>query len=246
MPGDSLFFFDPDHLLPLARERHAAHVGAQPFPHSVIDGLLPEPVAQQLSDAFPAPDFPGFQRRDNAYQFNKQGRVQESYFQGVSPLIRHLLNEFNGQTFLDFLGELTGIRGLIADPHFFGGALHQILPGGKLGIHADFNRDERRKLDRRLNVLLYLNPDWQDDWGGHLELWPQDMSHCAARIAPVLNRCVVFNTTDTSYHGHPDPLNCPPGRSRNSIALYYYTNGRDDGSGGEGMFKTLWQKRPGE
>lgn len=235
------FLFSPDHLLPLARANADRYQQADPFPHIVLDGLLPNDVAQQLAERFPARDFPGFQRRDNPHQQLKQGRLQENYFAGVDPLCQHILRLFNDQLFIDFLEQLTGIQGLIPDPHFFGGAFHQILPGGKLDIHADFNRDERRKLDRRLNVLLYLNPEWQEDWGGHLQLWDRQMQRCVHRIAPVLNRCVVFSTTDTSFHGHPEPLACPEHRTRNSLALYYYSNGRDDGATGEGQFRTLWQ-----
>lgn len=241
---NELFYFDPCELLARAEQLAPHYQSATPFPHVVIDQLLPDTVAHDLAARFPAPNFAGFQRRDNDHQQFKQGRLQESYFAGIDPIARHMLLLFNDHVFLDFLEKLTGIKGLIADPHFFGGAFHQILPGGKLDIHADFNRDERRQLDRRINVLLYLNPDWQDDWGGHLELWQPDMSACAHKIAPLLNRCVIFNTTDSSYHGHPEPLACPPERTRNSLAFYYYTNGRDDGAGGEGQFRTLWQARP--
>ncbi len=242
--GNDFFYFDPASLHARADALAAGYRDASPFPHAVIDKLLPDDIALRLAREFPPRDFEGFQRRDNAHQVFKQSRLQEIYFKGVSGFARHMLLLFNDHVFLDFLEKLTGICGLIPDPHFFGGAFHQILPGGKLDIHADFNRDERRGLDRRLNVLLYLNEDWQEEWGGILELWDADMRRCEQRIAPILNRCVVFNTTDHSYHGHPDPLACPPERTRNSLAFYYYTNGRDDGSGGEGQFRTLWRDRP--
>jgi hypothetical protein len=114
-----------------------------------------------------------------------------------------------------------------------------------LKVHADFNRHTRLQLDRRLNLLCYLNRDWREEYGGHLELWDREMKACVKRILPVFNRCVVFSTTDFSYHGHPDPLNCPKGWSRKSLALYYYTNGRplDERSG---QHSTLFQLRPGE
>jgi hypothetical protein len=81
-------------------------------------------------------------------------------------------------------------------------------------------------LDRRINVLVYLNENWEESYGGHFELWEKDMSKCAVRIAPIFNRMAIFSTTDYSWHGHPDELTCPPDRSRRSLALYYYTNGR--------------------
>jgi hypothetical protein len=80
--------------------------------------------------------------------------------------------------------------------------------------------------DRRLNLLLYLNKDWHEEYGGNLELWNRNMSKCEARVLPVFNRVMIFGTTDFTYHGHPDPLNCPEGMTRKSMALYYFSNGR--------------------
>jgi len=158
--------------------------------------------------------------------------------------MRHLLSDLNGMVFIDFLETLTGISGLVPDPHYQGGALHQILPGGRLEIHADFNRHKRLHLDRRLNVLIYFNKDWPESYGGNLELWDVNMTRCVKKAAPIFNRCVIFSTTSNSYHGHPEPLTCPDGRTRNSIAMYYYTNGRPESETSE-PHSTLWQKRPG-
>ncbi|MCB9285156.1 MAG: 2OG-Fe(II) oxygenase [Lewinellaceae bacterium] len=136
----------------------------------------------------------------------------------------HLLNS---QPFLEFLQNLTGIKEtLIPDPYFEGGGYHQIKPGGFLKVHVDFHKHKMMDLDRRVNVLVYLNEDWKEEYGGHFELWERDMSQCVTRIAPLFNRMAIFSTTDYSWHGHPDPLACPPDRSRRSLALYYYTNGR--------------------
>jgi Rps23 Pro-64 3,4-dihydroxylase Tpa1-like proline 4-hydroxylase len=239
----SLFFFDRNELVQRAKHLKGSYSTNAPFPSIVIDSFLPDAVAQQIYEEFPPPDFAGYQQPDNEYQKHKLGRVQESFFVGLHPFIRHMLNEFNGLAFIDFLEELTGIEGIIPDAHFKGGALHQILPGGRLAIHADFNRDARRQLDRRINVLVYFNPDWQEEWGGDLELWDTGMTRCATRIAPLFNRCAIFNTTSNSYHGHPEPLNCPQGQTRKSIALYYYTNGRDDGNSAV-AHGTLWRDLP--
>lgn len=243
MPQPNWFFFDRNKLVALAEKNAAAYRAAEPFPSIAIDQFLPTEIAECIRDEFPTPDFAGFRQPDNAFQKNKLGRAQDSFFEGLSPFIRHMLNEFNSLAFIDFLEALTGIKGLIPDPHFKGGALHQILSGGKLGIHADFNKDGYRQLERRVNVLLYFNDDWKEEYGGDLELWDRQMQKCVKRIAPILNRCVVFSTTSDSFHGHPDPLKLPKGKTRNSIALYYYTNGRD----GEKPIEhsTLWRARPG-
>ena len=93
-------------------------------------------------------------------------------------------------------------------------------------IHVDFCRHPETNLDRRLNLLLYLNKDWREEYGGHLELFDTDVESCQKKILPLFNRMVIFNTTDYTYHGHPDPLTCPQGLCRNSLALYYFSNGR--------------------
>jgi Rps23 Pro-64 3,4-dihydroxylase Tpa1-like proline 4-hydroxylase len=160
---------------------------------------------------------------------------------------RNLLAQFNSSAFIDFLQELTGIGGLVPDPHLYGGGLHQIVRGGHLNVHVDFNRHPVTDLERRLNLLLYLNRDWQDEYGGALELWNRDMSRSEARILPYFNRCVVFSTTDHSFHGHPDPLACPEDRTRKSLALYYYSKGRpEEGDAELQAHNTLFQARPAD
>jgi hypothetical protein len=118
---------------------------------------------------------------------------------------------------------LTGIEGLLPDPYYNGGGFHEISRGGKLGIHADFRINEQLHLSRRLNVLIYLNKGWDDDFGGKFEIWSKDALSMERAISPLFNRCVVFNTDGNSYHGHPEALNTPENVTRKSIALYYYT-----------------------
>ena len=140
-----------------------------------------------------------------------------------SGLTRNLFAELNSRAFIGFLEELTGTSGLISDPHFEGGGLHETKRGGHLGIHADFNIHGALKLERKLNLLVYLNEDWQSEFGGQLELWDRTMKECVVKVEPVFGRAVIFNTALDSFHGHPDPLNCPPERSRRSLATYYYS-----------------------
>jgi Rps23 Pro-64 3,4-dihydroxylase Tpa1-like proline 4-hydroxylase len=135
-----------------------------------------------------------------------------------------VLYELNSATAIDFLETLTGYPGLVPDPHYFGGGQHQIVRGGMLEVHADFNIHPRTSLERRLNLLVYLNQDWPEEYGGALELWPTLSSGPEATIAPLFNRCVVFSTTSSSFHGHPHPLTCPEDRTRKSLALYYYSH----------------------
>ena len=237
-----MFFFDPEPLGKLAEEHEEGYRTAQPFPHVVLDGFLPDDYLKAVvSECSELTEREGWIHRDDAKV--KKVAVRDDW--ALGPQARHLLNQFNSATFINFLERLTSISGLIPDPHYLGGGLHQIERGGFLKIHADFNRHSRLKLDRRINVLLYLNQPWQDAWGGHLELWDGTMTIRADKIAPLFNRLVVFTTTDSSFHGHPDPLECPPGTVRRSLALYYYTNGRPQHENSE-VHSTLHQTRPGE
>ena len=158
---------------------------------------------------------------------------------------RFLLYQLNSSIFISFLEKLTGIPGIIPDPHFQGGGLHQIEREGFLKIHVDFNKHKEMKVDRRLNLLIYLNKNWKEEYGGHFELWNQDMTVCEKKILPIFNRCVVFSTSDFSYHGHPDPLKYPEEMTRKSLALYYYSNGRPSEEISNNH-STLFKERPGD
>jgi hypothetical protein len=201
-------------------ERYRA---AEPFPHIVLDGLFPDADLGRVLAEFPAPGETEWVRFDSPTE-KKLGFHHEK--SAIGPAVRDFLYRMNSWEMLAFLERLTGIDGLIPDPYFGGGGLHQIEPGGFLKVHADFNWHPKLRLDRRLNMLIYLNRDWREEYGGHLELWDRTMTACVRSILPVFNRTVVFSTTDHSYHGHPQPLRCPPGMIRRSVSLYYYTSGR--------------------
>ena len=202
------------------RERYRT---AAPFPHIVLDDLFEDRELDAVLRDFPTAEQTRWMRFDNP-QEKKLGYFHE--LSEISPAVRRFLDALNSFETLLFLEQLTGIDGLIPDPYFGGGGLHQIEAGGFLKIHADFNVHPKLKLDRRLNVLIYLNRDWRDEYGGHLELWDAAMGRCVQRILPVFNRTVIFSTTDTSFHGHPHPLTPPRGWTRKSTSLYYYTAGR--------------------
>ena len=215
-------YYNTDSLTNLKKH----YSSADPFPHIVIDNFLPDYVLDQVLLHFPDSKNP------NWFQFNNTNELKlatrsEAY---MPQYIRHVLLELNSGYVLNWLEELTQVPGLVADTRMNGGGMHNIENGGKLGIHIDFNMETHTKLHRQLNLLLYLNKDWQDEWGGHLELWNADKTVCAQKIAPIFNRCVIFNTNGKPWHGHPHPLNTPPGVTRKSLALYYYNNQKDDGT----------------
>ena len=195
---------------------------AEPFPHIVLDNLFPNEVLEEILRDFPEP--PGLDWK--AMETPREKKLATKDLSGLSPAIRNFLLYLNSGEMVDFLEKLTGIEHLVPDPHYWGGGLHQIPPGGFLKIHADFNWHNRIALSRRLNLLIYLNKDWEEEYGGQLELWDNDMTACQQKIMPIFNRTVVFATTDFANHGHPTPMTCPPDRTRKSIAIYYYSNGR--------------------
>jgi len=173
-------------------------------------------------------DFPGIDDEFwKGYLHVNETKYCNVYPETWAPALRDVARELTSPEFVSYLEELTGITGLIPDWSMDGGGLHQTLRGGHLNIHADFTTHHvHENWARRVNVLLYLNEEWYDDWGGQLELWDQEMRECRARVTPQGNRMLVFTTSVDSYHGHPDGLTCPPGEARRSMALYYFTEER--------------------
>src|SRR6266545_1066864 len=206
-----------------ARALHTRYASAEPFPHIVLDGLFDDATLEAVLGEFPSRQAMRWREFDNPLE-KKLGFYHE--VSDVPPAIHDFLSDMNSWRMLLWLEALTGIDGLIPDPYFGGGGIHQIEPGGFLKVHADFNVHPKLKLDRRLNMLIYLNKEWPEEYGGHLELWDRSGKTCCKRILPLFNRTVVFSTTDTSFHGHPAPLASPPGVTRKSVSLYYYTAGR--------------------
>lgn len=209
-------------LTKLGQESHLSYVANQPWPHIVIDNFIEPELLEGVRLEAAAVD------RSKRYAKFLDRKTDHNKFafmpDMVGPETARLANFLNSGTFLAFLESLTGIDGLLSDPSFFGGGLHRILAGGFLEIHADFNHLKRYDLERRLNLLLYLNKDWAPEYNGDLELWDRPSMTKTAAVAPIFNRCVIFSTTAESLHGHPVPLATPPGMDRLSLALYYYTN----------------------
>jgi len=216
------WFLDRKALKSLALTRRDAYRVARPFPHAIFDGFLGDARALALAQRFPGPEHSAWMRRDYREQSARMGQLQRTGFEGVDAGLRHLLSELCAMAFLDFLGALTGVEGLIADPHFRGAGPSLTLPGGHLALHADFNRDRTRHLERKLTVIYYLGLDWQPAWGGALELWDEQRTRCEASHLPLLDRLIVMDHGDTYWHGHPQPLACPAGRFRASVSAYYY------------------------
>jgi Rps23 Pro-64 3,4-dihydroxylase Tpa1-like proline 4-hydroxylase len=225
----------------LAREKAAEYKANKPFPHIYFDDFLPLEAAEAVLRDFPQPK----QLKWNEFSNQNEKKLAFDVAEKLPQSIRDVLYFLNSRPMLQFLEVLTGIQGVIPDPYFVGGGLHQIERGGHLEVHADFNLHQKLKLDRRLNMLIYMNKDWEESYGGHFELWDREMKGAEKKILPLFNRCAIFSTTDFSFHGHPTPLSCPPDRSRKSMATYYYSNGRPDEERSD-SHSTLFRTKEGE
>jgi 2OG-Fe(II) oxygenase superfamily len=240
------FFFDTNEL-----ERRVAEGGgparfrtAAPFPHVVLDDLVPADVMRRLIAEFPGEDDvewitsgPGRTLPAARGRSNKLGLSDERCF---PPFIRYFMGQLLSATFVEFLEKISGIEGLIVDPAHNGCGLHSTGPGGRLMIHTDVNRHphSRQRLHQVLNLIVYLNEDWEESYEGQLELWTADRRPCKT-ILPIANRAVLFETSTRSFHGHPEPLACPEGRRRNSLAVYYYCLDRPPSDDYEGMQRSV-------
>ncbi len=193
---------------------------AEPYPHVVLDDFLDEAAASAFLREFPGNN-PGSWTNYTHVNEKKYAKSDSSTF---PPFIRNVVGELNSPRFLGFVEALSGIQDLIADDALMGGGLHRSGKGGFLNIHADFTgHPHHARWKRRINLLIYLNPDWQESYGGQLELWDKSMSRCVRKIVPSFNRAVIFQTDPDSFHGHPEPMTCPEGVTRRSLALYYFT-----------------------
>ena len=213
---------DRSSLIALGEKEHATYVANAPFSHIVIDEFF-EPGA--MDEVLTEVDAVDRSKRYAKFLDRETGHNKFAFFpDAVGPKTARLAQCLNSGPFLAYLEKLTGIPNLIADPSYFGGGVHWIDNGGYLEVHADFNHLKKYNLARRINLLLYLNKDWKDEYNGHLELWDRATLTKRKTVAPLFNRAVVFSTVKEALHGHPTPLSAPPGVARRSLALYYYTN----------------------
>jgi len=230
----------------VTEEMKSQYSTAAPYPHIVIDGFLPAGILERVIEEFGR--YHAWGHDPSAYSATHQ---QKKFFspwcddniKDIPPITRTVLNYLNSPETLNFLQDLTGIPELIADTTFLGGGMHRIDSGGKLSVHADSNTHSTTGLYRRINLLLYLNRNWDPAWGGELQLWNNDMTKLVVNVEPIFNRAVIFNVNDDAYHGHPDLLNTPEGVSRYSLALYYYTKDRPEHEK-SGVTSAVWKERP--
>ena len=193
-----------------------------PFDHLIVDDFLPQNILDGVVKEFPAFD------DDVWFTYNNPIEVKKAHnnWNRFGPVTYSLFSFLNSEEFIDLIQFLPEC-GLFADPGLHGGGLHTHAHGGKLNVHQDYSIHPKLKLERRLNLIIYVTPGWRDDWGGHLGLY-SDPDTLVRSIAPKFNRAVFFDTTQNSWHGLPEPIQCPDHVTRNSLAAYYLCTPRTD------------------
>ena len=220
-PHLSRKILDFDRYTKLAGQHRADFASADPFPHVVLDDFLPADIAEPVVEEYAEEESSWAH-----YHHYNERKMAITNLEGMGPRTRELVEALQSEDFVRFIEGITGLEGLFADPFLDGAGMHKTLPGGHLNMHTDFlSHPNHGEWSREINLLIYFNPGWQEEWLGNLEFWDREVKHCVRSIEPLFNRCVIFRTSDISYHGHPQPLACPEGVSRNSIALYYFQKG---------------------
>ena len=201
-----------------------------PYDHLVIDDFFPLDKARKLSEEYPTYD-------SNSVWFQYKNPLENkktiNTWWDFPPETYKTFCFLNSCEFLNTLREKTGIQKLYPDIGLHGGGWHIHGRGGKLNIHLDYSIHPKSGLQRKLNLIIYLTEGWKPEWGGGLELWSHNPEtklplRKEKTIHNVFNRAILFDTTQKSWHGLPEPLDCPEGVYRKSMAVYYMTDPPED------------------
>lgn len=215
----------------------ADYQSKKPYHYTCVDNFLPIEILTRVREEALSMGEAG---PENA---SENERLKTSFNPDRMPVYsKAVFHALNSRPFIQLLENMSGIKGLIPDPYFKGGGIHRTNTTGFLDIHADFNHHSAMNLERRLNVLIYLNPDWKEEYGGSFEIWSDDMKEKVEGFAPIMNRMCCFSTGSNTMHGNPEPVNHPDGDPRLSIALYYYTSTWQEGRVSQ---STVFKQRPG-
>ncbi|MFN0047570.1 MAG: 2OG-Fe(II) oxygenase [Cytophagales bacterium] len=211
-------------------------INATPYKHLVIDNFLKAEFAEQLNDKFPA-----YEVFNKKYDGLNERKAEGSNFEDFDPLFTELRKEIVSTDFCQFISQITGVEDVFVTNDAMGSGLHQGKTGSFLDIHIDFSMHHTANVYRRLNLLIFFNKDWKDEWAGHTELWNAEMTECIKKVRPDFNRAVIFATTGKSYHGY-GKINPPEGINRKSFYSYFYTN--QAGEQNDSYNDTVFKARP--
>ena len=218
-------------------------VDKDPFPNIIINDFLPIEIVRKAEN-----EFISYKKTINSgnTRFQKTKMHSDDYA-NMPHTIKKIIYFFYSKDFVKLLETKFNLRNILPDWNFYGGGMHESFKGGFLKVHSDFLYIRKSKLKRVLNLLLYLNSNWQENWKGSIELWDKNMSSVRKSVAPEINNAVIFRTDMHSNHGFPEPLSCPENVSRRSIALYYYIKEKTlfpISIRRTKHFHAVWKKRP--
>jgi len=233
-----------DLINPIDREKFKKEfLSTEPFPHFCIDNFLNEDFANEVFEAFPSyQEAQALGREFSAV--NEKRKIQITESAKFPPAIKKLSELLASKEYLQMWSDLTGVADLLADENLVGGGIHETNTGGHLDVHVDFNFNEKNQSYRRLNILIYFNKDWKEEYGGYLDVWDKDVKKCYGTFEPKFNRACGFLTSEISFHG-VTPLTCPPDVMRKSFATYYYTKEAPQGWA-DVKHSTIFKARPNQ
>jgi Rps23 Pro-64 3,4-dihydroxylase Tpa1-like proline 4-hydroxylase len=226
-------FFEENNIIALSKEFQSA----LPYKHIKIDNFLSPEFAATIEN-----NFPGLDKMSRNYQGLNENKSEGAGFENFHPSFSELKAALNTPEFYKALSKITGIESLYSVDDALGMGVHQGSNGSFLDIHIDFNIHYDRNIHRRVNLLIFMNKDWKEEYGGLLELWNKDVSKLEKSYLPAYNRCVIFETSEISYHGY-GKISVPEGIHRKSFYGYYYTDLRE---GAAGYHDTVFKARPEE
>ena len=221
-----LEIFDDSKYAKLAFDNSKLYSSNDHFPHIVFDNFLPNDIAETLANEYPTTDNKKIDFKFHNHENTSRHFLDDSRF--FSPNLKLFSSALSSRSFLLFLEILTGNKSLLPDPYFIGGGAMMSGNGGFLNIHVDFNWHQRLQVWRRCNILFYLTKDWNENYEGNLELWTTDGKAKVKEIEPPINRAVIFDTTNESYHGQPSKINTPDGIFRNVFSAFYYASTKNE------------------
>jgi len=225
-----------------------AFINAEPYEHIMIPNFLNEEYAEKIFNEFPT-DITS----SNWYEYNNpiEKKYANDKISTMPRCIKKLFNLLSCKQILEKINLLTGIENLEFDPYLHGAGLHVHSNGGKLDLHLDYEKHPYLNKERRLNIILYMSKDWQEEWNGETELWNKELTKCIKKSPVIFNTAIIFKTNEISWHGLPEEIKCPDGVLRKTIA-YYYISPSDSipdqnriGNDGSGYrTKATFRKRP--
>lgn len=188
-----------------------------PFSYIKIDNFLNEELVQKIHQEFPR-DFSNWWKYNNPIEV----KLANDDINNFDENIKKIFYLLSSKKLVEIFSKITGIENLEYDPYLHGAGLHAHPRNGRLNMHLDYEKHPiLEDKERRLNIILFLNKEWKEEWNGDNQLWDRTMSQCKVKTFPKFNKAIIFQTNDISWHGVPDKIICPEDIYRISLAYYY-------------------------